>query len=135
EKAPDDPDALWGAASLDLEDRQLEAAREKLDRVLELAPEFRRGDASLAYAKVLVELERWPAARAQLEGHIRRWGAAESYLLLARVLERDGDIEAAKSQLETMLARSQGTYEFQYKKNRPFIRQAERMLKQMEQSS
>lgn len=131
DKEPNNAEALWGAALLDLENKQYEAARDKLSRILEVEPDFRRGDASLAYGKVLFELEDWPAARQQLEQDIKRWGNAESYLLLARILEQEGAYDLAKSHLETMLARSQGTYEFQYKRNRPYLKQAERMLTRM----
>ncbi|MEO0803467.1 MAG: tetratricopeptide repeat protein [Cyanobacteria bacterium J06642_2] len=131
DKEPNNAEALWGATVLDLDNKQFAAAREKLSLILEVEPDFRRGDASLAYGKVLFELEDWPAARQQLERDIKRWGNAESYLLLARILEQEGAYDRAKSHLETMLARSQGTYEFQYKRNRPYLRQAERMLNRL----
>ncbi|MEO1132838.1 MAG: tetratricopeptide repeat protein [Cyanobacteria bacterium J06639_1] len=134
EKEPDNAEALWGAATIAREFKQLESARDTLKHLLEIEPEFRRGDASLTYAKTLFELEEWDTAREQLEKDIKRWGNAESYLMMAQILEREENYELAKSFLETMLARSQGTYEFQYKKNRPFIKQAERMLKRVERA-
>lgn len=103
EKEPANLSALWGAALIELHDKSYESARAYLEKVLQLDPQFKFGDASLAYAKTLISLERTDEAIGHLEEHVKRWRTPEAVYLLATLYAQTGRDDAARSHLQTML--------------------------------
>jgi hypothetical protein len=119
-KEPDNIAALWGAAQVDLQLGAVDSACQRFARVLELDPQYKFGDASLAYAQALVAMNRTSEATAYLEKHVKRWRQPEGVYLLAQLNSKSGQIEEARRHLELMLleieasplpiARKQGTW-------------------------
>ena len=66
-------------------------------------PEFKFGDASLAYGKSLVSLGRTEEARTHLEKHVHRWRDPEGTCLLAQLEMESGLREQARSHVRAML--------------------------------
>jgi tetratricopeptide (TPR) repeat protein len=131
-KEPNNTHALWGCATIAMQRKNFDVAREQLQQLLALDAEYKRGEASLLYGKALYELAQWSAARSHFESDVKRWGHAESLLLLAKIaLNTDGDSQAAKSYLETMVSRLRASPKFNYRKNQHLIRSAQKMLKNL----
>ena len=129
EKEPNNPQALWGAATLATHNQNLTAAREYLQTLIQIDPEHKYGDASLAYGRVLYELGDLAATQAHLQNHLRNWGTPEAYILLAQASEKQGEPLKAREYLETMIMKVRGSPPYHYRKNRHFVNQAEKMLK------
>lgn len=96
--------ALWGAAQSELVLKQLPEAREHLQVILGRDFSYKFGDVSLAYGRVLVDLNEKDVARSHLVSHLQRWTHPEAHLLMARVLLQAGDRDKAREHLETLLA-------------------------------
>ncbi len=120
--------ARWGLAQVAILQKQLEPARDQLQVILAKEPDFKFGDASAAYGKVLFELKDFEAAKAHLDQHVKRWTSPESRVIAAEVAIQLGDLEAARSHLEAMLNGIRGGPQFHYKNNRRYVRKAERLL-------
>ncbi|MBM81010.1 MAG: hypothetical protein CMJ78_10510 [Planctomycetaceae bacterium] len=103
EMESDNLQALWGAAVSELKAKEWDAARPRLEAILEQSPEYKFGDVSFAYCHLLYETGEKDAAREKLESHIRRWRTPQSQFLLATILEEAGETEAARKRLQDML--------------------------------
>ncbi len=131
EKEPDNVRVLWGAACVALDQKNLEVARGYLEQVLSMEPEFSYGDASLAYGQVLYALTDFDAALSHLQTHVKSWSHPEAYLMLAKIYQQREEVAQARDILETMIIKIKSSTQFQYRKNKPFIRQGERLLAQL----
>ncbi len=132
QKEPDNTHALWGCATIEIERKNFTAASEYLKELLDLDRDYKRGEASLFYAKTLYELREWAIAKDYLELDIKQWSHSESFLLLAKITANiDRDPVAAKKYLETMLARLTASPRYNYRKNQSLIRSAQNMLKNL----
>jgi hypothetical protein len=130
EKEPSNTNALWGCATIAMERQNFDLARGYLQDLLKLDRDYKRGEASLLYGKSLYELQQWSAAKTHLDLDVKQWSHAESFLLLAKIaVDQDGNRVAAKSYLETMLARLKASPRFNYRRNQRLIRSAQKMLK------
>jgi hypothetical protein len=103
EKEPTNLSALWGAGLIELHSKSYEAARVYFEKIMQLDPQFKFGDASLAYAKTLINLQRTDEAIDLLEQHAKRWRTPEAVYLLATLYAQTGRDDAARSHLQTML--------------------------------
>ncbi|MEL6936870.1 MAG: tetratricopeptide repeat protein [Cyanobacteria bacterium J06607_17] len=131
EKEPDNIRVRWGAACVALDQKSLEIACRHLEKILAVEPEFSYGDASLAYGQVLHRLNDFKAALPHLQTHVKSWSHPEAYLMLAQIYRERGDVTKARDILETMIIKIKSSTQFQYRKNKPFIRQGERLLSQL----
>lgn len=95
--------ALWGTAQCDLQANRFAEARAHLARALEINPQYKFGDVSLAYGKTLYALEERAEAEAHLEQHIRRWRQPEALYLLANLLAERDEYEQARKHLQSLL--------------------------------
>lgn len=129
EKEPKNIQALWGAAFIDMQNKKFTNAKEHLENLLKLEPEYKYGEASLAYGKVLVELQEKEAAKIHLQKHIKQWGHPEAYIMLATILSEEGDRSSACGHLETMIARVRGSSYYHYKRNRHWVTKGKKLLK------
>lgn len=123
--------ALWGASLLDVRNKQFETARTRLESLLALEPTYSYGDASLAYAVVLKALGQTGEAKVQLENHLKKWSHPEAHLRLARILVEQGQSDAARPHLETVIRGVKGGPKFQYRRNRYWAAQAHKLLKHL----
>ena len=103
EMEPQNLTALWGVGLIDLQQKSFDSARDHLEKVMQKDPEFKFGDASLAYGKSLVSLGRTEEARTHLEKHVRRWRDPEGTCLLAQLEMESGLHEQARSHVRAML--------------------------------
>jgi hypothetical protein len=129
EREPQNARALWGAAIIAIEQKQLDSARNYLETLINVQPDFMYGDASLTYGRVLFQLGDMEGACAHLEEHLRQWAQPEAYLLLAKIQKQQGDPRAARIALETMILKIKSSAPFHYRKHRGAMRQGERMLR------
>jgi hypothetical protein len=130
QKESTNTNALWGCAMIAMERKNFDLARGYLQNLLKLDRDYKRGEASLLYGKSLYELQDWSAAKAHLDLDVKQWSHAESFLLLAKIaINHDGDRAAAKTYLETMVARLKASPRFNYRRNQRLIRSAQKMLK------
>jgi hypothetical protein len=129
-KEKDYPPALFGCASIEMKQQKFDLAATHLKTLMQKDPEYKRGGASLLYGKALYETAQWSLAKTHLEQDAKYWGHSESWLLLAKIVyQEDGDRDAARSYLETMIARLKASPKFHYRQNSHLMREAEKMLK------
>lgn len=134
EKEPTHTKALWGAACIELDRKNLAAAKPYLQTLVKLSPDFAYGDASFAYGHVLFELGELDAAAAHLQHHLKSWSHPPGYIMLARVQQKQGQLADARKTLETMIIKVKSSTPFQYRRNKHFIRQGEKLLKTIAKS-
>jgi hypothetical protein len=103
QKDPKSLAALWGAAQVQFEEEQYQAARETLERVLAIDPSYKFGDVSLMYGKTLLKLGDTAAARTHFEQHTRRWRHPESLYLLADICAQSGETAKARELLSSLI--------------------------------
>jgi hypothetical protein len=129
EKEPGNPKALWGVATLELKQKDLVNVKQHLQMLLKVRPDFNYGEASMIYGETLVELKELGAAKEHLEEHVRNWSSPSAYLLLGKVHELQGNTSEAHRILEDVIIRGRGAPGYHYKRNQPFVKQAEKRLK------
>jgi hypothetical protein len=127
-------DAMWGCAKIEIKRKQLHIAMEHLHALFTNEPDYRGGEASLQYGKVLYELAQWSPAQAHLQGDLKRWGHPESLLLLARIsVYYDDDRLAARNYLDTLLGRLNAQSRSTDRKHQHLIREAGKLRKTLGQ--
>ncbi len=131
EKNSENTQALWGLAQVEIDRKNLTAAKDHLELLLKFDPEYKFGDASADYGKVLYQLEELEAAKRHLDQHVRRWTSAESRLILADIAIQMEQPESAREYLEALLSGLRGGPQFHYRNNRHLVRKAERMLRSL----
>ena len=102
ERDPQDTRALWSVARACIRRGELAQAREHLEKVMAADPDYRTGDAALAYGRTLLDLGQAEAAREHLEADLKRRGDPESRILLARALLELGHPQDARERLEAL---------------------------------
>ncbi len=126
---PRNPYALWGAALVaSYQDRWAVASRH-LELLLKIDPRHLQGDASLLYAKVLFNLEKWSIARTQLNEDIYYWGHPEATVMLARIEIQDGNIDTATKMLDDMIIKLKDAPTYYSRRYQPVIKQAKGILR------
>jgi len=129
EKEPANLHAHWGIAMIALQRKQLAIAQTHLMTLLHYDPDYRCGEASLLYGKVLFELGDWNLAQTHLKQDVKHWGHPEAALMLAKILIAQGDSEAAQAYLERLLTNLRGAPSYHYRRHRRVIHQAEKLSK------
>lgn len=130
-KEPDNIDALWGSAVIELEYKNSEQAITILQQLMEIRPDFKFGDASLAYGKALFEYGDFNLAQQHLENHLKQWSHPEAALLMAKIQTHQQNTPRACKVLETMITNVQGAPDFHYRKHRQYVVQGQRLLKNL----
>jgi len=102
-KEPDNLQALWGAAQIEMKLKKIELAQSRCQTILDIDPEYKFGDVSLLLCKTVCELDTPENAREQLAKHTKRWRQPEALYLLATFEAEVGDIQAARKTLQSML--------------------------------
>ena len=126
---PDNTDALWGSAIIELECQNSEQALLLLQRLMKLRPDYKFGDASLAYGKALFDSGDFNLAQLHLESHLKQWSHPEAALLMAKLQTHQQNTPGACQVLETMITNVQGSPDFHYRKHRQHVVQGKRLLK------
>jgi hypothetical protein len=120
--------ALWGAAQVEMQRQDFEAAKTHLEQILAKDGTYKFGDVSLAYCRTLVALNLNDAAYERLEEHLKRWTHPEAYVLIATILIERGQPQPARERLETTLSDLRGGPAFFARQNRAWARKAKRLL-------
>ncbi|MBD2256492.1 tetratricopeptide repeat protein [Pseudanabaena sp. FACHB-2040] len=131
EKEPENIKALWGAACIAMDCKQLQVAKVHLQTLVRSQPEFAYGDASMVYGQTLFQIGDLDGAKAHLQTHLKQWSHPQGHLLLAQIQQQQGQIAEARDTLETMIVKIKSSTPFQYRKNRRFVNQGEKLLKRM----
>jgi hypothetical protein len=103
EKEPDNLQALWGAAQVNLHFKGYDNVRERCKKVLDIDPRYKFGDVSFAYGNSLARLDKIDAAIEHLEEHVRRWPNPEALYTLAFIHADEGNHQQARDHLYAML--------------------------------
>ncbi|MCA9015134.1 MAG: PLDc N-terminal domain-containing protein [Planctomycetaceae bacterium] len=133
-KEPDNLQALWGAAQIEMKFKKFESAKARCQKILAEEPEYKFGDVSLLYCKTLCELESPETARENLEKHTRRWRQPEALFILATLEAEAGDHQAARKTLQGMLLDINGSPRGIARKFVRWKSKARRMLKRLPRS-
>ncbi|MBW4522395.1 MAG: tetratricopeptide repeat protein [Scytolyngbya sp. HA4215-MV1] len=131
DKDPKNPNALWGLAFIEMQQNRFSDARTHLELLIALDADYKCGEASLLYGRALFELQDWQIAKTHLEKDVKYWSHPESCMMLATIQQQEGDIQAARNCLETMLAKVKASPTFHYRKNLRWVKKAEKMLRNM----
>lgn len=129
EKESANPHALWGMALLEIDAKKFHSAKEYLQKLFQIEPDYKFGDASLAYGKMLFELQEWDAAKLHLERDIKQWSHPEASVMLATIYAKQGESKAAYNCLETMLFKVRSSPMYHYRRHQTSIKKAEKLLK------
>ncbi len=131
EKEPENIQALWGLAQVEMHWKQYDKARPRLESVLAVDPSYKFGDVSLAYGRCLLELNDQDAAFAHLTEHLKRWKTPESQVVYAQLLYERGETDEAREMLEGMILEVSGGPKFFRRQSARWVRDAKRMLAKM----
>ena len=121
-------EALWGAALIELDSEQLERSRDLLQRLIALQPDYRFGEASLCYGRVLYALSELELAQQHCEWHLRQWSHPEASLMKAKLQKHQGNLAAARETLENMIAAVTASPAFYRRQHKCFVNEAQRLL-------
>jgi hypothetical protein len=128
-REPDNVQALWGNASIALDQKKFSDAQPYLKELVRVRPDFMYGDPSLTYGRVLFQMGVLDAAKSHLEQHLKSWTHPEAYMLLAKIEQRQGNTHQAREALETMIIKIKSSTPYHFRRNRSFVREGEKMLK------
>lgn len=126
--------ALWGAAQVELTAKDFTAARQHLKTILDADGTYKFGDVSLAYGRVLVELNETPEARTHLEKHLSRWTHPEAIVRLSVILIDQRETATARTRLEGLLLDMQASPRYFIRQNSQWTSQAKKLLKALPRS-
>lgn len=130
-KEPENLQALWGAAQIEMQLKKIESAQSRCQKILEIDPEYKFGDVSLLFCKTMCELDTPENARSQLEKHTKRWRQPEALYLLATLEMEAGDNQAARKTLQSMLLDINGSPKGIARKFVRWKSKARRLLRQL----
>jgi hypothetical protein len=128
-KEPENPKALWGIALIEMEQKHWNVAEPYLKTLIKVQPDFAYGDASFSYGQVLFNTGNLESAQAHFQEHFQRWSHPEAYLLMAKIQQQLGQSYDARETLETMIIKVKSSPPFQYRRNKKYVGQGERMLR------
>lgn len=103
EKEPENLQALWGSALVDIHFKDYDSALVSLKQLLDIDLHYKFGDVSLAYGKTLLKLDKTDAAITHFEPHVRRWPQPEALYTLACLHSDAGNEEEARKHLLEMM--------------------------------
>ena len=87
-------------------------ALEQMDVIMNLDREYKYGDVSLAFGRLLFIQGELEKAKEHLQLHLKEWSHPEAHYLMANILVTQGDQEKARKHLETILEGIKGAPKF-----------------------
>jgi hypothetical protein len=124
---PENIQALWGSARVDIIKKNTETAAAKLEHILKKDPEYKYGEPSLAYARILYE-RRDKKALASLEAHIIKWAQPEALFMLGSLLIENNQATRGRELLEGAVLDIKGAPGYYFKANRKWISRMKSLL-------
>lgn len=125
----DDPDILLKLAQAQYGSGQYQAAINTLDNLIATHPGFRSPEGHLLYARSLEGAGDTANALEEYQALVDNFPGEEARLYYAKLLEMDGQNSKARQVLKEILLRSKRAPKYYRRKEQPWIRQAEQMLK------
>ena len=132
EQDPKHINALWGAASIELMRKDYVNAKTHLTYLIKNDPDYKFGEASLAYGQALYALQEWDSAKSHLIDDLKRWSHPEAAIMLAVIHKDQGEIADAREVLDTMMFKLKGTPRFYLRKKRHLLNKAQKLLKRLD---
>ena len=108
EKDPEDIQALWGSAQVDMKKKQFSDALPKLEKVVKLDYGYKYGDAALKYCRALYELKQAAKAKKELEKYLQKWSPPEASYMMASLLADEGRKQEAYAILNNTVQEMKG---------------------------
>ena len=102
-KEPQNLPALWGAVQVASLQNRHEDVRQWTRQILDLDPQYKFGDVSLAHARSILELGDTASALEHLDQHVRRWRHPEAVYLLGNLHARQGNTQSAREHLQALI--------------------------------
>jgi hypothetical protein len=130
-REPRNTQALWGAALVDLAQHDYALAHERLSSLLEIDPDYKFGDVSLAYGKSLYKCRGPREALEHLEQHVRRWRQPEAQYLLAAIHVDQGQPDDAREHLEELLLDLNGSPPAFVRRHRVWKSRGQKLLRKL----
>lgn len=100
EKEPRNADALWGIARLEKMRGRDAQARAALEALLQASPDYKSGEAALAYSRLLLKGDELDAAERVLATYLKSWREPEARYYMARLLLKRQNTANALKMLE-----------------------------------
>ena len=120
EREPDDIQALWGAAQVDVKNKEFTTALPRLEKVLEQDFDYKYGEASLMYGRALFELKD-RKARQHIQAHLVKWTQPEAKYMMGAMLAEDGRREEAATVLKAAILDMKGAPAYYRSRNVKWI--------------
>lgn len=133
-KEPDNLQALWGAAQIEMQLKKYESAQSRCQKILDVDPEYKFGDVSLLHCKTICKLDSPEKSREYLVKHTRRWRQPEAMFMLAELEAEASDHQAARKTLQGMLLDINGSPRGIARKFVRWKSKARRLLKHLPKS-
>ncbi len=121
----------WAAALLQMDRRRHIEAKGYLQPLIATDPEYKFGEAYLAYGEVLLALGELELAREHLEAKFKRFHRPEARLILADVYTRLGQDSDARSHLYLLIQDLRDSPEFSRDRHQRLLVEANRRLKSL----
>ena len=131
EQEPKNVNALWGLATIELTRKDYTNAKVHLTYLIKTDPDYKFGEASLAYGRALYNLGEWDLAKAHLVDDLKRWSHPEAALMLAMIYRDQGSPELARDVLDTMMFKLKGTPRFYLRKKRHLLNKAQKLTRSL----
>ena len=128
-------EALWGCTIIELRNNNPRPCVGWLRQLMSLRPDYRYGDASLAYGQALFELGDFNEAHHHLEQHLQRWSHPEAAILMAQIQSDFKNAPKACEVLENMIMRVQSAPSFHLRKHRKQVAKGQQMLRMLRSQS
>jgi hypothetical protein len=126
-----DPDLMLGLATAQFGDERFEEARDTLDLLMQKNPDFKSPEGHLLYARAteacgdeVKALEEYKAVAAYFAG-------AEARVRYGQILERLGDVEAARAEYEEIISTAELAPRHYHKAQREWINRAKDGIKRL----
>ena len=128
---PKHVNALWGMATIELARKDYANAKTHLTDLIKNDPDYKFGEASLAYGQALYELGAWDLAKSHLMDDLKRWSHPEAAIMLAMIHKEQGEKETARDVLDTMMFKLKGTPRFYLRKKRHLLNKAQKLTRSL----
>ena len=130
-KKPNDMDALWGLACVEMQLKNYASALARLDIIVAKDAEFKNREARLQQARALVALGDSIKAQPALEAFLVGKSSPEARYLLAKIHADKGETSQARKLLETLFADLKLEHRSTVRMSRAWIKKAKQLSSQL----
>ena len=127
----DNLQAKWGLAISLEKTGQPEEALDQVEAILQVQPDYKFGDVSLARGRLLMELDQWQEAESHLRSHVDRWRQPEGLYRHAVCLHHDHQDQEAREQIQSLLMDIEASPTSIARQQRNWKRKAQHLRRQL----